>query len=45
VGLPPQILLFGAEMTQVWANRFGSKVEPARGAVRISERERARAGG
>jgi len=29
-----QILFFGAEFTQVWANRFGKAVLPARGAER-----------
>ncbi|MEO6056034.1 MAG: YihY/virulence factor BrkB family protein [Gemmatimonadales bacterium] len=29
------ILLFGAEFTQVWANRWGGGVSPERGAVRI----------
>ncbi len=28
------IVLFGAEMTQVWAQRVGRKIEPAHGAVR-----------
>lgn len=27
-----QILFFGAEFTQVWANRYGTKLRPARGA-------------
>jgi len=29
-----QILLFGAEFTQVWANRFGGQVIPDEHAVR-----------
>jgi membrane protein len=38
------ILLFGAELTQVYANRFGKKVEPVEGAVSTSEKkERSRA--
>jgi membrane protein len=35
-----QILLFGAELTQVYANRSGSKVEPARDAIKITEKDR-----
>jgi membrane protein len=31
------IVLFGAELTQAWANRIGSGIEPERGAVRIVE--------
>lgn len=31
------ILLFGAEFTQVYANRYGKKVEPAEGAISISD--------
>lgn len=31
------IVLFGAELTQAWANRIGAGIEPARGAVRIRE--------
>lgn len=34
-----QILLFGAEFTQVYADQFGSHVEPANYAVRIKRRE------
>jgi membrane protein len=30
-----QILLFGAEFTQVYARRFGSRLAPAEGAVRV----------
>jgi membrane protein len=32
-----QILFFGAEFTQVYANRFGSRVAPAENAVAVSE--------
>jgi membrane protein len=39
-----QILLFGAELTQVYANRSGSRVKPAENAVRISEKKRAEQG-
>ena len=31
------IVLFGAELTQAWASRVGSGIEPERGAVRIME--------
>jgi membrane protein len=34
-----QILFLGAEFTQVWANRFGGHVQPARGAVPPAARE------
>ena len=35
-----QILFFGAELTQVYANRFGSKIVPAEDAEPLSaERE------
>jgi membrane protein len=34
-----QILLFGAEFTQVYSDRYGSRVEPAEYAVRIKRRE------
>jgi membrane protein len=33
------ILLFGAELTQQWAKRRGSGIEPKEGAVRVIERE------
>ena len=33
-------VLFGAEMTQVWARRYGGGIEPARGAVRKVEEKR-----
>lgn len=39
-----QIFLFGAELTQVYANLYGSKIVPARGAVRITEQQRAEEG-
>lgn len=32
-----QIFLFGAELTQVYANRFGSKIIPAANAVRLGD--------
>ncbi len=39
-----QILFFGAELTQVYANRFGSRVVPAENATRVTEAERAEQG-
>jgi len=36
-----QILFFGAEFTQVYANRYGSKVVPDEDAVKVTEAERA----
>ena len=36
-----QILFFGAEFTQVYANRYGSKIVPEEGAVWLDEVERA----
>jgi membrane protein len=35
-----QILFFGAEFTQVYATRHGSRIEPAPGAVRVGEGQR-----
>jgi membrane protein len=34
-----QILLFGAEFTQVYANRYGSHIEPEEHAVRVVKKE------
>jgi membrane protein len=39
-----QILFFGAEFTQVYANRYGSKIVPDRDIVKLTERERAEKG-
>ena len=39
-----QILFFGAEFTQVYANRFGSKIRPAKDAEPVTERMRAQEG-
>lgn len=39
-----QILFFGAEFTQVYANRYGQGVVPKENAVRITEEERAQQG-
>jgi membrane protein len=38
-----QILLFGAEFTQVYANRAGREIEPAKHAIRIESKEVKRA--
>lgn len=39
-----QILFLGAEFTQVYATRYGSRIEPARGAVPLTDEERANQG-
>lgn len=39
-----QILLFGAEFTQVYAKRYGSRVKPAKNAVGMTEERRAQMG-
>ena len=39
-----QILFFGAEFTQVYANKYGSKIVPDPGMLKITERERAEKG-
>jgi membrane protein len=39
-----QILFFGAEFTQVYANKYGSKIVPDPGMVKITEQERAEKG-
>lgn len=39
-----QILFFGAEFTQVYANMFGSRIVPAEGATTISEEARIKQG-
>lgn len=39
-----QILLLGAEFTQVYANRFTSHIQPARGAVLLTKEDRAQQG-
>ena len=39
-----QILFFGAEFTQVYANKYGSRVTPAGGAVPVSPEMRAQQG-
>jgi membrane protein len=39
-----QILFFGAEFTQVYANRYGSRIVPDPGMVKLTEVERAQQG-
>jgi membrane protein len=39
-----QILLFGAEFTQVYARRYGSRIQPSKNAVDLSEADRVRQG-
>jgi len=39
-----QILLLGAEFTKVYANRFGSHIQPAENAVPVTDEARARQG-
>ncbi len=39
-----QILLFGAEFTQVYAQRFGSRIKPSANAVPVTEEARAQQG-
>lgn len=39
-----QLFFLGAEFTQVYANRFGSRVRPEPGAVQVTQEERAQQG-
>lgn len=39
-----QILFLGAEFTQVYARRYGSRIEPSPNAVQVTEEERAQQG-
>jgi membrane protein len=39
-----QILFFGAEFTQVYANKYGSRIVPDPGMVKLTEKERAEKG-
>lgn len=39
-----QILFFGAEFTQVYANRYGSRIRPSKDAVPLTEAEREQQG-
>ena len=44
VNYSAQILFFGAEFTQVYANKYGSRIVPAKNAVRVTEEARAQQG-
>jgi membrane protein len=44
VNYSAQILLFGAEFTQVYANRYGSRIVPTPDAVPLTEKARAQQG-
>lgn len=44
VNYSAQILLFGAEFTQVYANKYGSKIVPANHAIPLTESVRAQQG-
>jgi membrane protein len=39
-----QILFFGAELTQVYANQYGSRIVPSENAERVTEKTRAEEG-
>lgn len=39
-----QILLFGAEFTQVYARHYGSRIQPSRNAIALSDTDRLRQG-
>jgi membrane protein len=39
-----QILFFGAEFTQVYARKYGSRIQPAAGAIALGEDDRAQQG-
>ncbi len=39
-----QILFFGAEITQVYANRYGSRIEPSEDAMPVTDEARAQQG-
>jgi len=39
-----QILLFGAEFTQVYARRYGSRIRPSEGAILLTNQDRAKQG-
>jgi membrane protein len=39
-----QILLFGAEFTQVYARKYGSKIEPSKNAIALTEGDRVHQG-
>lgn len=44
VNYSAQILLFGAEFTQVYANKYGSQIVPTKNAVPLTEEARAKQG-
>jgi membrane protein len=44
VNFSAQILFFGAEFTQVYANKYGSRIVPTKNAVRVTEEARAQQG-
>lgn len=44
VNYSAQILFFGAEFTQVYANKYGSQIVPAKNAVPVTEEARAQQG-
>ncbi len=44
VNYSAQILFFGAEFTQVYANKYGSRIVPAKNAVPVTEEARAQQG-
>ncbi|MEK6322300.1 MAG: hypothetical protein AABN33_11510 [Acidobacteriota bacterium] len=39
-----QILFFGAEFTQVYANKYGSRIKPDKDAVPVTEKARSQQG-
>lgn len=44
VNYSAQILFFGAEFTQVYANKYGSRIVPTENAVRLTEQDRVQQG-
>jgi membrane protein len=44
VNYSAQILLFGAEFTQVYANKYGSQIVPAKNAIPLTEKARVQQG-
>lgn len=44
VNYSAQILFFGAEFTQVYANKYGSRIVPAKNAIPVTEEARAQQG-
>jgi membrane protein len=44
VNYSAQILFFGAEFTQVYANKYGSRIVPTENAVRLTEEDRVQQG-